>query len=99
MGRTILKYIYPWSVLHTFTIRWISTLDMTLVRSYHMDKLTSSYLQFSKNLASQGLLLCYAPPEGIRELSFATELPETLVQVLRKFDHSIFNGFAQRGVE
>ena len=30
MGRTILKYIYPWSVLHTFTIRWISTLDMTL---------------------------------------------------------------------
>ena len=35
MGRTILKYIYPWSVLHTFTIRWISTLDMTL-RSYHI---------------------------------------------------------------
>ena len=33
------------------------------------------------------------------ELSFATELPETLVQVLRKFDHSIFNGFAQRGVD
>ena len=56
MGRTILKYIYPWSVLHTFTIRWISTLDMTLVRSYHMGKFTSSYLQFSKNLASQGLL-------------------------------------------
>ena len=42
---------------------------------------------------------CFAPPEGIRELSFAIELPETLVQVLRKFDHSIFNGFAQRGVE
>ena len=58
MGRTILKYIYPWSVLHTFTIRWISTLDMTL-RSYHicdMGKFTSSYLQFSKYLASQGLL-------------------------------------------
>ena len=36
---------------------------------------------------------------GIRELSFAIELPKTLVQVLRKFDHSIFNGFAQRGVE
>ena len=30
---------------------------------------------------------------------FVTELPETLVQVLRKFDHSIFNGFAQRGVD
>ena len=57
MGRTILKYIYPWSVLHTFTIRWISTLDMTLVRSYHMGKFTSSYLQFSKNLASQNSLL------------------------------------------
>ena len=24
---------------------------------------------------------------------------ERLVQVLRKFDHSIFNGFAQRGVD
>ena len=42
---------------------------------------------------------CYVPPESIRELSFATELPETLVQVLRKFYHSIFNGFAQRGVD
>ena len=27
------------------------------------------------------------------------ELPETLVQVLRKFDHSILIGFAQRGVQ
>ena len=27
MGRTILKYIYSWSVVHTFNIRWISTLD------------------------------------------------------------------------
>ena len=36
MGRTILKYIYSWSVVHTFNIRWISTLDMTLVRSYHI---------------------------------------------------------------
>ena len=36
MGRTILKYIYSWSVVHTFNIRWISTLDMTLVRSYHV---------------------------------------------------------------
>ena len=35
----------------------------------------------------------------IRELSFAKELPETLVQVLRKFDHSILIGFAQRGVQ
>ena len=36
MGRTILKYIYSWSVVHTSNIRWISTLDMTLVRSYHI---------------------------------------------------------------
>ena len=36
MGRTFLKYIYSWSVVHTFNIRWISTLDMTLVRSYHI---------------------------------------------------------------
>ena len=36
MGRTILKYIYSWSVVHTFNIRWISTLDMKLVRSYHI---------------------------------------------------------------
>ena len=36
MGRTIFKYIYSWSVAHTFNIRWISTLDMTLVRWYHI---------------------------------------------------------------
>ena len=35
----------------------------------------------------------------VLENPLATELPETLVQVLRKFDHSIFNGFAQRGVD
>ena len=97
MGRTILKYIYPWSVLHTFTIRWISALDMTLVRLYHIGKFTLKVIySFQKIWPPRA---CYAPPEGFRELSFATELPETLFQVLRKFDHSILNGFAQRGVE
>ena len=102
MGRTILKYIYPWSVLHTFTIRWILALDMKLVRSYHIIYIiiwASSrqvIYSFQKIWPPRA---CYTPPEGIRELSFATELPETLVQVLRKFNHSIFNGFAQRGVE
>ena len=31
---------------------------------------------------------CCGPPEGIRVLSFATELAKTLVQVLRKFEYS-----------
>ena len=88
MGQTILKYIYPWSVLHTFTIRWISTLDMTLVRQV--------IYSFQKIWPPRA---CYAPPKGIRELSFAKELPETLFQVLRKSDHSILIGFAQRGVQ
>ena len=35
----------------------------------------------------------------VLENLFVTELPETLVQVLRKFDHSIFKGFAQRWVD
>ena len=96
MGRTILKYIYPWSVLHTFTIRWISTLDMTL-RSYHIWASSRQVIYSFQNIWPPRA--CYVPPESIRELSFATELPETLVQVLRKFDHSIFNGFAQRGVD
>ena len=56
MGQTILKYIYPWSVLHTFTIRWISTLDMTL-RSYHIWASSRQVIySFQKYLASQGLL-------------------------------------------
>ena len=90
MERTILKYIYPWSVLHTFTIRWISTLDMTL-RSYHIWASSRQVIYSFQNIWPPRA--CYVPPESIRELSFATELPETLVQVLRKFDHSIFNGF------
>ena len=97
MGRKILiKYIYPWSVLHTFTIRWISTLDMTL-RSYHIWASSRQVIYSFQNIWPPRA--CYVSPESIRELSFATELPETLVQVLRKFDHSIFNGFAQRGVD
>ena len=49
MGRTILKYIYPWSVLHTFTIRWISTLDMTLARASSHQVHVKLYTVFKKS--------------------------------------------------
>ena len=59
MGQTILKYIYPRSVLHTFTIRWISTLDMTLVPASSRQVIYS----FQKIWPPRA---CYAPPKGIR---------------------------------